>query len=153
MFEKQHTSTRLLIFGPCGLGVLANFILPPIIVAGKPDFDLGLLESLGLFLAIAPAGAITALLALPPYIIVSAAVNRVRHWTFPRRLCLASGGTIVLLVLHGLMQIAVWQSTSSTAVIGLMFLPIYGVIAVWPGLLIGWLVSLLPILPEGSQGR
>lgn len=143
--------TRLLIASPCIAGFVVNVVLLPIAVAISADVSVGVSDALQLVIRWGPTALLTALMALPPYIIVSAAVYLMRRWTFARRVCLAGGGTIVLLALHGWMQVAVWQSSSSTAVLALLFMPIYGAVAVWPGLLIGWLVSLLPILPEDSR--
>lgn len=70
--------------------------------------------------------------------------------------CLFVGGLVGILVLMVLGHVAVWyplysgDHMSSTAVIAFFFIPFYCIVTMGIGVLIGWLISLLPFWGDGS---
>ena len=77
--------------------------------------------------------------------------------TPPRLACLGIGGLIGILGLMVPGHIAVWYPLydpgrmSSTAVLAFIFIPFYCLVTLLMGLLVGWLVSLLPMFGHNKD--
>jgi hypothetical protein len=80
-----------------------------------------------------------------------------RSLDLPRFKCVAIGGLLGILGFMVPSHVAVWYPLygpghmSSTAVIAFVFIPFYCIATLFVGLLIGWLVSLLPTFRHGSS--
>jgi len=88
---------------------------------------------------------------LIPFAVLSVACFVAARWLSSSRLaCVAVGGLLGVLALMVPGHVAVWYPlygrghASSTAVIAFIFIPFYCIATLCIGLLVGWLVSLLP---------
>jgi hypothetical protein len=99
-----------------------------------------------------------AVFGLIPFAVLSmACFLAARRLESPRLTCVAIGGLIGILGLMIPGHVAVWYPLygpghmSSTAVIAFLFIPFYCIVTLCVGLLIGWLVSLLPIFRHATN--
>jgi hypothetical protein len=88
---------------------------------------------------------------LIPFAVLSAVCFVAARWLSSSRLaCVAVGGLLGILALMVPGHVAVWYPlygpghASSTAVIAFIFIPFYCIATLCVGLLVGWLISLLP---------
>jgi hypothetical protein len=100
-----------------------------------------------------------AALGLIPFVVLSAACFVAARWLSPARLrCVAAGGLLGILGLMIPAHVAVWYPLygpgrmTSTSAIAFLFIPFYCIATLGAGLLIGWLVSLLPQFKEETKG-
>ncbi len=94
-----------------------------------------------------------------PFVVLAVICPVVARWLPPARLaCVAAGGLLGIVIPVAIGHVSVWYplygpgGMSSTAVIGLFFLPFIGLATLLVGLLTGWLLSLAPWF-RGSAGK
>ena len=99
-----------------------------------------------------------ALLSLIPFVLLTLILLR-GVLSHPLRKCysLGIGGMVGILSIMIPAHVSVWYGLygghpSSTAVIGFLFFPFYSIGAMALGLMVGWLVSLLPWFRAGTPG-
>lgn len=97
-----------------------------------------------------------AALGLIPFLVFSGFCVVASRWlSSPRLACVAVGGLLGILALMIPAHVAIWYplygggGVSSTGAIAFLFIPIFCVGSLLLGLLIGWLVSLLPVFTRG----
>ncbi len=95
---------------------------------------------------------------LIPFAALSVVCFVAARWLSPSRLaCIAGGGLLGILLLMIPAHAAVWYPLygpghlSSTAIIAFVFIPFYCLATLGVGLLVGWLVSLLPHFKQTLQ--
>lgn len=95
--------------------------------------------------------------SLIPYAVLISIVNSFYKRLSGKRLdCVFYGGLAGILIFTFWGHFSVWYplysggDTSSTAVIGFFFFPFYALFAMGIGILVGWLISLMPLFKNGS---
>jgi hypothetical protein len=99
-----------------------------------------------------------AIFGLIPFAALSVVCFVAARWLSPPRLtCVALGGLLGILLLMIPAHVTVWYPLygggpkSSTAVIAFLFIPFYCLASLCIGLIVGWLISRLPLYAKAGE--